>query len=396
MSANQLTKDIFKSDHRTELQLPTFSPEVMNEGSIGKALAFPKSQNEPLRAFGVPGSILRDFRVLSRPCSVIRDVTVSTLNILDAASSKSSRDTRLIMTGPKGCGKSYLLLQTVEYAAHSNWIVMYISRGVNVVNSTNDYAYNARTRTYLQPEYSGQLLQRFLSVNEQFTNTIKTREAVVLEDGTVPAGRSLTDLIKQGLQTPSNAPLVLEAVMSELSQQSEYPVLLAVDDIQAMYGYSSYRDQHCRQIMSQHLAVPRMILEYASGRKAFPRGAVIGAEGTQDTMFKMPLELSEALGLLPNRPAGPYAKRSPEIVEFARGIQNFPVPPRISVGEAASVFEVWMQDNALHTGEVRVENERRYSTSVPNDELFMSKYTEADGNARAFVWNGLLATQSSL
>ena len=73
----------------------------------------------------------------------------------------------------------------------------------------------------------------------------------------------------------------------------------------------------------------------------------------------MPVELREALGLPEMRPAGPYTKRSPEIVEFARGIKNFPVPPRISVDEAASLFDIWMQDKALHSGEVFVDGELR-------------------------------------
>ena len=34
----------------------------MNESSVGKALAFPTSKNEAMRAFGVPDSILRDVR----------------------------------------------------------------------------------------------------------------------------------------------------------------------------------------------------------------------------------------------------------------------------------------------------------------------------------------------
>ena len=77
----------------------------------------------------------------------------------------------------------------------------------------------------------------------------------------------------------------------------------------------------------------------------------------------MPVELREALGLPEMRPAGPYTKRSPEIVEFARGIKSFPVPPRISIGEAASLFEVWMQDKALHSGEVLVDTEFRCGES---------------------------------
>lgn len=59
------------------------------------------------------------------------------------------------------------------------------------------------------------------------------------------------------------------------------------------------------------------------------------------------------------------------------------VPQRLSVNEAAGMFEVWIKDRALH--------------STANDELFLAKYTEASGNARDFVWRGLLGTlQTSL
>ena len=61
--------------------------------------------------------------------------------------------------------------------------------------------------------------------------------------------------------------------LMSMSELRRHPVLLAVDDIQAMYGYSTYRDLHYRQLMAQHLAIPRMILEFASGRKAFVRPA---------------------------------------------------------------------------------------------------------------------------
>lgn len=48
----------------------------------------------------------------------------------------------------------------------------------------------------------------------------------------------------------------------------------------------------------------------------------------------------------------------------------------------------------LHVG-IRVLIEFAYLLMVlivPDDDLFMSKYSEASGNARAFVWKGLLAT----
>jgi len=45
------------------------------------------------------------------------------------------------------------------------------------------------------------------------------------------------------------------------------------------------------------------------------------------------------------------------------------------------VFDVWSKDNAL--------------PSAPTDEMFLSKYSESCGNARDFVWKGLLASLST-
>ena len=100
-------------------------------------------------------------------------------------------------------------------------VVSNYSTGVKLVDSSSDYVYDARTRTYLQPEYSDQLLRRFLSVNEQLIRGLKTREALQLEGGTIPAGASLVDLVKAGAANPGNAPLVLAALIDELSKQSE-------------------------------------------------------------------------------------------------------------------------------------------------------------------------------
>lgn len=95
------------------------------------------------------------------------------------------------------------------------------SSGVKLVNSSSLYTYDRRTQTYLQPEYSDQLLRRFLSVNEQLIRDIKTQGAHTLEDGAVPAGTSLANLVKAGAEKPGNAPLVLAALMDELSQQTQ-------------------------------------------------------------------------------------------------------------------------------------------------------------------------------
>ena len=48
-----------------------------------------------------------------------------------------------------------------------------------------------------------------------------------------------------------------------------HPVLLAVDDFQALYCTSNYRNPDFNRIQSHHLSTPRMLLEYAGGLKSF-------------------------------------------------------------------------------------------------------------------------------
>jgi hypothetical protein len=56
---------------------------------------------------------------------------------------------------------------------------------------------------------------------------------------------------------------------AKLNRVSRYPVLLAVDDFQALYCKTAYRDPHFVPIKPYHLSIPRLLLEYASGRKSF-------------------------------------------------------------------------------------------------------------------------------
>ena len=44
----------------------------------------------------IPESL--QFRLLSKPCSVVRDVTMNVIDMMDTASVKASRDTRIVLS----------------------------------------------------------------------------------------------------------------------------------------------------------------------------------------------------------------------------------------------------------------------------------------------------------
>lgn len=46
-------------------------------------------------------------------------------------------------------------------------------------------------------------------------------------------------------------------------------VLLAVDDLQALFRTSLYRNAEFEHVEAYHLSLPRLVLDFASGKKSF-------------------------------------------------------------------------------------------------------------------------------
>lgn len=67
-------------------------------------------------------------------------------------------------------------------------------------------------------------------------------------------------------------------------------------------------------------------------------------------MFPTPVPLAEALQLDPGRPVSLLEKRSTDVLYYSKGLRSVSVPERLEIGEAASLFEVWSDNKALHTG----------------------------------------------
>lgn len=144
--------------------------------------------------------------------------------------------------GAAGSGKSYLLLQAVEFAHSRGWIVLYVPRGllsyhwsfmdlysqgntipaIDLVNSSTPYVYDPRTRTYGQPEFSYQLLQRFQKVNADAIANLKIGKEFTVGKRVLPVGTLLTDVVSLALRDHSFAPAALKTVFEEVARQTEY------------------------------------------------------------------------------------------------------------------------------------------------------------------------------
>ncbi len=95
----------------------------------------------------------------------------------------------------------------------------YLYAALNLGNSSTPYSYDSRTRTYLQPTFSYQLLQRFLTVNSGPLKDLSLQKDAVLDRRTLPAGTPFVELLEIGLKEQTLAPTVLAALFTELSLQ---------------------------------------------------------------------------------------------------------------------------------------------------------------------------------
>lgn len=217
------------------------------------------------------------------------------------------------------------------------WIVLYIPRARHFVDASTPYQYSLATRTYLQPRAAYQTLSRLARANSHLLSQLSTQSEVVLPDGgrTFHAGTPLTTLIDAGLTAaetsagaaPSvdallRAPFVLDAVLSELGAQEDFPVLIAIDDFQALCGRSLYRDPRFKAIRPHHLSMPRLLLEYAGGMRKLARGLVLTSLTRSDTQFPVPPQLSDALRLSDEFSPSPRSvgyRRSAQLAAYLEG-----------------------------------------------------------------------------
>lgn len=241
-----------------------------------------------------------------------------------------------------GAGKSMLLVQAAAYGIEAGWIVLYVPQASKWLDSSTQFAYNAETKSFDQTELSSQLLTKLLGVNKALLAKIELPSAIKLGSDEFKQGSKLSDLVAFGAKEERYAVQALEATIDILSKQKTIPVLLAVDEAQALFRTSEYRAPDYTRLEPYHLSASQLMLDLFTGRKSFAAGAVIGALSWSNTQFPVSDTLLHGVGAQTTHAVTPYTKHDDVHLANAKsGIKQFEVPLGMTGKEAASMFEVW-------------------------------------------------------
>ncbi|KAG7527804.1 hypothetical protein FFLO_06575 [Filobasidium floriforme] len=359
----------------TESVAAEFEPTVAVHAGV--PTRFKKQNVDQLQAYGLPRRIAQEFQK-GQAATVTRISSDKLISRLNSAAEKSSKETRLILNGSKGSGKSTIMLQAMSAAWQKGWIVIYLPRATELIDSTSPYAYNTTTQTFYQPALSSTLLSSMLAANKKALSEISLgREYETATGQRFQADEKLDALMARAAKDETISVGVLEIVFEVLAKQTTSPVLLAVDEAQALFMRSNYRTPHFDHLESYALSLPRLLLDYVSGRKSFDKGAILTSISLSTAQHAPPKEIYAAVPELSKAPVvTPYDKLDEHHVEAARGLEVFDVGDRLDLQEARGILDLCQQ--------------RKFVFGV-TDEILLGKFAESGGNVNEFV-RGLRST----
>jgi hypothetical protein len=162
-------------------------------------------------------------------------------------------------TPGKAVGSSYTFQEVCRHPAHIDCIDKAASEWIE---SKTEYAYNPSTKLFNQPALAHSILSSLLTTNPTTLSSIKTKTQI----GKYKPNTSISEICK----APKSAESVeiLEGVLKTL-EESDRPVLVAVDEVQALFSTSGVRTPDFRVLESYDLSTPNLFLEYLTGKKSF-------------------------------------------------------------------------------------------------------------------------------
>lgn len=205
-----------------------------------------------------------------------------------------------LLTGPHGSGKSHTLSFAIGHAKTQGAIVGYLPKATTLSMSRSEYAYSPQLQAWVQPKRADAIMLDLLAMNRAALPDVEVVSYPGLEHW-VPEGKNsnVADLIREAVKettSPTRKQEALELAFRSIIAQDKVPFVFALDEVEACFTPTEYRDPSYHTLQSFQLALPRFFLQILldNARSApldaelrIKRGAALGALTNSQSGFRL-------------------------------------------------------------------------------------------------------------
>lgn len=373
------------NQYAVPVEIPTFKTHEWTS-TLNKVSSFSSRQYKTLYHLG---SFQKNQynELFPKPVSLVREgSTKKLINLLQTSSNKN-----FILTGEAGVGKSVLLAQTHAFALETNSILVHISYPELFLNGRNDFFYDEKLKEYVQPMCLKKLLRKILKSNDEtilrsielksdykFSNADPKDAAIKKFITLTKKQNNLYDLLSIKTQGRHRGDL-FKAVLSELSAQTEHPVLFTVDNFSRILTgpFSSYKDVDNKNVHLLELQLGKTIMGIVGGDISFPHkhsATVLAISGSDRTNRTLPT----ALGKVPEDVYISQHHYDPQFAAILKkgGVQEFEVP-KLTKSEVKELLEFYLKSEIV----LNSDSQNKTIEQLTDEKYFLS----GNGNPRELL-----------
>ncbi|CAM6087044.1 unnamed protein product [Calypogeia fissa] len=263
---------VVAEDAQTSMYASPEDAARLTTADVNKYLKLSVQDLEQYFGEGLPSGLLKEFDETKENAFFIRNRVLQLFErfqkcLADTGRFKELKDqgesVRFFASKPRQCllegfvkgGKTAALAMLVHWARMQGWLVFYVPNGRDWT-SVGMYYKNAQTGLFDTPIQAKTALEGFLKSHEKLLVELPCRimEPLPLGEGagtvkargpqqiTLPEGATLKDLVERGVSQSQAAVSCVVRLREELGLVKEVPVLIAIDEFNSWFTFSSYHE----------------------------------------------------------------------------------------------------------------------------------------------------------
>ncbi|KAJ1967212.1 hypothetical protein IWQ62_001999 [Dispira parvispora] len=268
--------------------IPELVPEMISTATgTGQVCSLPRDLIGQFTSSVFPGSLFQDFSTTHSDGLLIREPLCQVGRLMETPDTRSQAGATVLL-GQAGVGKSATLLQAACYAYIKEWLVLYAPKAESWVDASGPYSRSQDPELFTQAEITANWLKFIVRTNKHVLSKATLAEEVTIGSKKLAKGASLEELLSISSSNSALAPQVLDALLTQVQHGVGVPVLLAVDQLGALYTTTEYFNNANERLAPHNLKLVRSILPFFDNQRKLKDGLVLGAVSQADPRFRLP------------------------------------------------------------------------------------------------------------